>query len=375
MRKWRVGTISMALLLIVLGITILLSQLIDSFKISYIIKWWPVVLIILGIEILLHAKFSNEENPKINFDFKSIILIILILFMSSIFALFTVVTENIDSNEIFSFIKVYKYETNFVKTEVFDKNNLENFILNENNNDITINGTENDEINIKATFIVKNNNEELVNKLKNTKEFYKISKKDDNLIILNKTNEIESEYKDINNIYIKYVIDVPNDLNIKISSTNGNIKLNNIKNALDIENTNGDINLKSVNDINIISQNSDIVINKSDGKLNLDCENSTIALTEILGQLKGYTNNCDLNFSNNLIKNDIDLNSTNGVITFDTGKTENYDINAKVINGVIEGKFKSESVANSNSNKIEKTIGNGGSIIKLDIVNGDLNLF
>ncbi|KAB3530550.1 LiaF transmembrane domain-containing protein [Alkaliphilus serpentinus] len=82
MRQWRVGTLSMGLTLIVLGITLLLSM-INGYEIaSYVIKFWPVILIVIGVEILLYIYLSKEESPKVKYDGFSIFMIILIAIIS-----------------------------------------------------------------------------------------------------------------------------------------------------------------------------------------------------------------------------------------------------------------------------------------------------
>jgi hypothetical protein len=75
MKKWRVGTISMGVSLLLLGILLLVSsfqgyQVFESF-----IAWWPSILIILGIEILLYQVLSNKEESFVKYDFLSVIFV------------------------------------------------------------------------------------------------------------------------------------------------------------------------------------------------------------------------------------------------------------------------------------------------------------
>ncbi len=88
MRRWRVGTFSMGLLLIAIGI-VLLSSLISGFPlVEALFKWWPVLLIIMGLEILAHIYFSKEEHPKVKYDVFSMFMIVVIAFTS--FGVYTV---------------------------------------------------------------------------------------------------------------------------------------------------------------------------------------------------------------------------------------------------------------------------------------------
>lgn len=75
MRTWRVGTFSMGAALLLLGIYLLLSQLM-GFNIEHImISWWPIILVILGLEILLFLLFSRKEKPFLKYDFISIFFV------------------------------------------------------------------------------------------------------------------------------------------------------------------------------------------------------------------------------------------------------------------------------------------------------------
>jgi len=75
MRKWRVGTVSMGISLIMLGIMLMVSQISGWDVMNLALSWWPAILIVLGIEILLYLFFSKQEKPRIQYDFLSIMFI------------------------------------------------------------------------------------------------------------------------------------------------------------------------------------------------------------------------------------------------------------------------------------------------------------
>ncbi|WP_096152963.1 MULTISPECIES: hypothetical protein [Bacillus] len=91
MRNWRVGTVSMGISLIVLGVMLALSQFKSWTAVEPILIWWPAILVVLGIEIILYLFSSKQENPKVKYDFLSIgfvgilgtVGIILTVFMST----------------------------------------------------------------------------------------------------------------------------------------------------------------------------------------------------------------------------------------------------------------------------------------------------
>ncbi|MBN8210525.1 hypothetical protein JI666_17350 [Bacillus sp. NTK071] len=75
MRTWRVGTISMGVSLLFLGVILLLSQVFKWDTAYVLISWWPVLLIVLGIETLLYFLQSHAEKPYLTFDFLSIFFV------------------------------------------------------------------------------------------------------------------------------------------------------------------------------------------------------------------------------------------------------------------------------------------------------------
>lgn len=75
MRKWRVGTISMGASLVLLGILLFMTQFKGWDITALFLSWWPFILIILGVEVLVYLFLSKQENTFIKYDFLSILFI------------------------------------------------------------------------------------------------------------------------------------------------------------------------------------------------------------------------------------------------------------------------------------------------------------
>ncbi len=80
MKIKRVGTITMAIILIALGIIIFVSQISGVTAINMIMKLWPLMLILLGTEILYFRYKSKDDEIIIKYDIFSIFLVMFILF-------------------------------------------------------------------------------------------------------------------------------------------------------------------------------------------------------------------------------------------------------------------------------------------------------
>jgi len=86
MRTWRVGTFSMGASLVFLGLFLFLSRFL-GFDLAHVMTaWWPVLLIVLGIEILLYLFFSKQEKPILKYDFVSILFVGLLGMAGIVFA-------------------------------------------------------------------------------------------------------------------------------------------------------------------------------------------------------------------------------------------------------------------------------------------------
>ena len=86
MRIWRVGTFSMGASLVFLGLFLFLSRFLGFDLVHVMSAWWPILLIVLGIEILLYLFFSRQEKPILKYDFVSIIFVGLLGMVGILFA-------------------------------------------------------------------------------------------------------------------------------------------------------------------------------------------------------------------------------------------------------------------------------------------------
>lgn len=79
MKSRRVGTISMGVVLILFGILLLLSRVSSISAIELFTRFWPAILIIIGVEILYYVYKNKEEEQRIKYDVFSIFIVTSIL--------------------------------------------------------------------------------------------------------------------------------------------------------------------------------------------------------------------------------------------------------------------------------------------------------
>lgn len=95
MREWRIGSLTLGLSLIITGITFIIFNIYGNEDILInSLNWWPVVLIILGCEILISNKLYLMGKINYKLDWVSVIFIFIILGFCFVTALFCFLIKN-----------------------------------------------------------------------------------------------------------------------------------------------------------------------------------------------------------------------------------------------------------------------------------------
>ncbi|MBC2581106.1 LiaI-LiaF-like domain-containing protein [Clostridium sp. DJ247] len=82
MQSRRVGTLTLGILLIVLGIVYFLITVFNIPLEKKILEFWPLILVSLGIEVLVLNDIALKKDIPLKYDFISFILIVTMLFFS-----------------------------------------------------------------------------------------------------------------------------------------------------------------------------------------------------------------------------------------------------------------------------------------------------
>lgn len=82
----RVGSVTFGLTLIVFGVLFLVHMAAPFLDYGIIFECWPVVFVLLGIEILVENRRSNASGYKLVYDFPAILMLVLMLFFAMMMA-------------------------------------------------------------------------------------------------------------------------------------------------------------------------------------------------------------------------------------------------------------------------------------------------
>lgn len=80
MRTRRVGSITCGILLIVFGVLFILHMLVPAITYTFIFRFWPLILVFLGLEIIISNVKAGETIMK--YDLGAIVLVFVLAMFS-----------------------------------------------------------------------------------------------------------------------------------------------------------------------------------------------------------------------------------------------------------------------------------------------------
>jgi hypothetical protein len=149
MREWRVGTVSMGLSLIMLGIFLFLSLLNGYEVFQTFLAWWPLILIVLGLEITIYTLLPKNKEALLKYDFISILFVGLIgtIAIGLTFLTSTGIIERI-KYQMTAEIATIEFE----KTDIEVSDDIKRVVLRGKGEDVRIEGTNSDVISLFGTY-------------------------------------------------------------------------------------------------------------------------------------------------------------------------------------------------------------------------------
>ncbi|MDF2502994.1 hypothetical protein [Clostridium sp.] len=348
MRK--IGTITLAVSLIYYGIWMALRNINISIA-NVLLRWWPAIFILLGIEILLRSgKASNIRKAGFNVG---ILFMILLFFLTNLF------------------YERYDNSSNLINNV---GNNLINFNLGENTKSIGITKsivikdkkfqlqTRNAGLTIKRS---NDNNVKLDLKVK-VQEKSNINKYD-----INEVNEDNLTKVNIDENYVKGIegtLFIPDGIDVNLVINNLKISSqDDLKNTnFDIHSNNGNFDLSSVAKLGLEADNGDVNI-KDIKKVNLKVNNGKF---NMIGEIE----NIDVDMKNgavdinNTVFNSINIKANNGSIKLNT---QDKNIDADLSSNLGECILNGEKI---NRGTLRKTIGDGSHKLNISLDIGSVRV-
>ncbi|MFD1737050.1 DUF4097 family beta strand repeat-containing protein [Bacillus salitolerans] len=352
MRHWKVGTLTAGLLLIFLGIIWLINNF-WAMPIGWLISnGWPILLVILGLEVLLHQFIKKEEPLK--FDGISLFIVIMLGFVS-------MMIYGFQSSGIFPAIS--SVVNGQIYTEEFelsaDTNSIEEIIIDIPNADVSIIGDQGNSFLIDGVLNITTESEKQANNYFNNS--IKINTVGNKLIFQiehPQNQKIFGWQKFEGNFYIT----VPEDKFVNVKVINGEIEAENLLMGSKIEMVNGNLSVKKMAQSTILENtNGNVEVENWDGKLIATSTNGNIEVKTI-----------------NPVSNTAELKTVNGSISMQLPVDSDSTIKAETNNGTVKDTVnwirKNEKEDFDYKKEGTLILGKGTFNVQLSSVNGDVKV-
>lgn len=315
--KTRAGRYTSALLLISAGLLLFLDQAFGSSYLAYLLDWWPLLLISLGVEYLLLSMRSRNQQKSVKLDFGSIMTSMLITVI--VLAAAQASSLNISLFKSFQFdFNPFKYanesgrkfEQGVTPISLLPETAMV-VIENPNGNVIVYSGDVK-EIEIRTVVYVSGQNAEEAQK---TAEQSAIEYSGTGtLTIKAKGHEYDSftgEKKPRMNLTVTFP--AAQKISMAFHLINGSVEASGVavKDTLNAHTENGSISVSEVNG-NVIAQTTNGGVRVSDirGDADLSTVNGRIAAASVTGDVRVDTTNGSVEIDH--IQGNVKVNTTNG---------------------------------------------------------------
>ncbi|MEK4666201.1 hypothetical protein [Niallia sp. FSL R7-0271] len=281
MRTWRVGTFSMGLSLLFLGVFLLLSQILDWNITTALKLWWPVILVVLGLEILVYLFLSKQEKPYLNFDLFSIVIVgilgtagVIMVFLQTS-GVMDLIQDEIKKEAITLDLPAFNQDiSKDIKRVVVEGDGIEQF---------RVEGINERNVSMFGTY----RQDSTIEKIEKAEDYLTITDKGDTLYIRVKERPHQTGlYEDYSSLDATLL--VPTDVQLELADLWSNISLNprNLNSDWKIAGT-GEIGLdiRETDNVRVSVQNTDIY-NKEDqnwkfAKLDNDIDGNADSVSEV----------------------------------------------------------------------------------------------
>ncbi|MGN7359244.1 LiaI-LiaF-like domain-containing protein [Paenibacillus sp. SAF-054] len=372
----KVGRWTTAIGLIGIGVMILLqfNHVISFEALKYV---WPVLLILLGLEVVLANVIHSEKRIRLGGG--SVTILILLMLVSAA----QVAIPNWSS--IFNKGYVSKVQGS---TEIAAGIKRVEIIVDKGN--VNVHGSEKASLSYEGRFRLRNaSSQEAADRI--VKEDWKVNQSGDTLVLSLEPQHELSIHIGFNSLDDEYLnVELPKalevevhtkdysitgdqlDSNVTAVTKNASIKLKNINGKASASTSNASITLNNVKgSVSATTSNSSVHLSDIGGAAQVKSSNGSLTLDRIAGTVTAKTSNSSIK-GTSAIGGDWTCTSSNGSISLNVPKNTNAAVKAKTSNSSVKGDIPwSEE---SGDNKGAATLGDGSNKVELTTSNGSIKV-
>lgn len=390
MRKWRVGTFSMGMLLIFMGVLLLIGRIKNVSSINIILNWWPIIIIILGIEILVHVYFSREDQPRVKYDVFSIFFIIFILIASLGIYGGRLIIENVPGVKDLSVFGYYRNDSVFNKKVTIKPEGEKKLILRNSKGNVEVRSSSSGSLEVEAEIRIRNNDETYAQTIADS--MMEVTK---NGVINISTKAVGSSYNDkLQDIRVNYIVSVPQGMEISIENLNGRVQVSDVSANVDLRNNNGEIIVSNIvgsaeitstngrvevtdlkGKVKIRNTNGDIQVDNIDGDVDVTNKYGSIELRNVYKDIKLSNSSGSIVFeSNRLLEKNLTIENKDGRVNVTLPKEQMGNFKAIANNGRINNDINLNVVKSETKESLEQAIGNSSIELNIKVTNGNIDI-
>ncbi len=389
MVRKKVGTITLAVGLIASG-ALLFAQNFTQLPIKDLYKYWPLLLIGLGLEIIIYMSFYAKEgkNVKISIDGLCVIFIIFAAILGSGFGGYR--SFSIKGIGDIPFVKdlrfAHEMEEKIIRTDISNHYNIKELKVTNSFGDIEIKPGNSKSISFDAKIRVRYNNDAKAQDY--IKNAIKVAEGEITEIYVADLHQYEN--RDYSKAMVDFTIYIPEgiaidaknsfgDIDVEgggrtvIKNSNGNIIVRDCSDNVVIKASFGEIQVENIEgNITVVNSNGNIKVNEARGKVDAKTSFGNVRADGIKGDVKAESSNGNVEIYESI--GNIEGKTSFGDIRLDLESIENGNISAETNFGNIRG-FSGMEVKDLGQRKtLERTIGSGNREIILKTSNGDIEV-
>ncbi len=361
----KIGKVTLAIILIGAGI-LLLSERFIQFPVREIFKYWPVMLIGLGLEMMIAAIiYGRNNNVILRYDKTALFAAIIFSFISFGVSSPSINFKSIGSGDFFQLMK-FSHQ----KDEVINRNDIskdikiEQLVIDSGFGDVNLVPSSNGKLNIKLEATLHYNNEK--DAKDNLTQMLQISEGAITRITLlqpgkgapgapPKGNALGDLF---NRSGLTLTVYIPEDISVKSSNSFGSLEANNLKGTFELNNKNGSTTVENLSGLLSVENSfGSIDISNVTGDTTIKSSNGSIDVSKINGNIKS-----DASFGSSTIEN------INGNVVATSG---NGEINISDVSGTLTAKNSFGKIQASNIGG-DSDITNASGAIELDNVSKNI---
>lgn len=381
------GRYTAALLLIATGAALVLDQMSGTQYMRTLVEWWPVILIVLGVEVILLSLIYRNRADKLHFSFGSVFGAAAIAFVVMLMTGFG--SGNMDSlnwrfwEQAWNRVeRPVEYVQPGTQTELIRVKNR--------NGKVLLQSGDTDQVELQSTIVYSGLLSQ--HEARAVEEESRLEIRDDG-----RTLEIEAVGKRYRRFFwttearMDVVITVPQDrlFDYELELANGDIDIRSLEllERMSVRTSNGDIDIYDIaGDVRAVTKNGNIHIGRMYSQVEAETSNGDVWITDVRGPAEvrtkngdveardiyssfiAETSNGDIIVSSPIVGGNWKFLSKNGDLELEVPETGDYRIRGR-------GDIKTSIPwLNKKRKSVEGEIGSGLHVIEAETKNGDLEI-